>query len=154
MKSSPLKAEPSPFTPTTEEERAMLRALVMDSYDWFVGLVEERRPLSRSEVLRIADGSIFTGRQALDRKLVDSLGGEQVAIDWLASKDVDVKLPVVEWKPANSGMFGSFSLARALGSLLGVEGLTPELARAVGADRIFLDGLLSLWQPSGGALGE
>src|SRR5690606_21393700 len=150
VKSSPLKAEPSPFSPTTEEERAMLRALVMDSYDWFVGLVEERRPLDRSEVLKLADGSIFTGRQALDRKLVDSLGGEQVALDWLGSKSVDTKLPVVEWKRADSGVLGSFWSSRALATLLGVEWLTPELARAVGADRIFLDGLLSLWQPRSG----
>jgi protease-4 len=44
IKSSPLKAEPSPFNPTTEPERAMMRSMIMDSYDWFVGLVDERRP--------------------------------------------------------------------------------------------------------------
>ncbi|MEO3386818.1 signal peptide peptidase SppA [Mesorhizobium sp. CAU 1741] len=154
VKSSPLKAEPSPFTPTTEEERAMLRALVMDSYDWFVGLVEERRPLSRAEVLAVADGSIFTGRQALDRKLVDGLGGEEVAIEWLASKGVDADLAVIEWKAESNGMFGSLSLAQAVARLLGIDALSPDLARAIGADRIFLDGLLSLWQPSSGALGE
>ncbi|EBV3599814.1 S49 family peptidase, partial [Salmonella enterica subsp. enterica serovar Virchow] len=38
VKSSPLKAEPSPFNPTTEPERAMIRSMIMDSYDWFVGL--------------------------------------------------------------------------------------------------------------------
>ncbi len=50
VKSSPLKAEPSPFNPTTEEERAMIRSMILDSYDWFVGIVAERRPLSRAEV--------------------------------------------------------------------------------------------------------
>src|SRR5690606_25195932 len=79
VKSTPLKAEPSPFNPTTEEERAMIRALVTDSYDWFVGLVEARRGLSRDQVLALADGSIFTGRQALQRKLVDELGGVETA---------------------------------------------------------------------------
>ena len=48
VKSSPLKAEPSPFNPTTDPERAMIRAMILDSYDWFKGLVEERRPLSKS----------------------------------------------------------------------------------------------------------
>ena len=76
VKSSPLKAEPSPFNPTTDEERAMIRSMIMDSYDWFVGLVDERRPLTRSEVAAVADGSVFTGRQALQKKLVDELGGE------------------------------------------------------------------------------
>ena len=40
VKSSPLKAEPSPFNPTTDEERAMIRSMIMDSYEWFVGLVD------------------------------------------------------------------------------------------------------------------
>ncbi|WP_367249164.1 S49 family peptidase, partial [Pseudomonas sp. SB113] len=65
IKSSPLKAEPSPFNPTTDEERAMIRSLIMDSYEWFVGLIVDRRGMSRAEVLALADGSIFTGRLAL-----------------------------------------------------------------------------------------
>ena len=154
VKSSPLKAEPSPFTPTTDEERAMLRALVMDSYDWFVGLVEERRPLSRAEVLAVADGSIFTGRQALERKLVDGLGGEEEAVAWLATKGVEAELSVIEWKSSESDSFFSpLALAQAAGTLLGLEGLGPDVARKIGADRLFLDGLLSLWQPDRDAFG-
>ena len=98
VKSSPLKAEPSPFNPTTDEERAMIRSMILDSYDWFVGLVDERRPLTRSEVAALADGSVFTGRQALQKKLVDELGGENEAIGWLATKGVDGELKVIEWK--------------------------------------------------------
>jgi protease-4 len=155
VKSSPLKAEPSPFTPTTEEERAMLRALVMDSYDWFVDLVEERRPLNRTQVLALADGSIFTGRQALERKLVDSLGGEDEAIAWLATQGVDGDLSVIEWKSTESGgLFSPLGIAHAAGALLGLDVAGPELARRIGADRLFLDGLLSLWQPDGNAFGN
>ncbi|MEO3997716.1 signal peptide peptidase SppA [Mesorhizobium sp. CAU 1732] len=155
VKSSPLKAEPSPFSPTTDEERAMLRALIMDSYDWFVGLVEDRRPLSRTEVLAVADGSIFTGRQALDRKLVDELGGEQEAVDWLETKGVDAGLSVVEWKSTESGgFFSPLSMSGVAGKLLGIEGLGSDLAERIGADRLFLDGLLSLWQPAPGTLGD
>ena len=155
VKSSPLKAEPSPFTPTTEEERAMIRALVMDSYNWFVGLVEERRPLSRAEVLAVADGSIFTGRQALERKLIDTLGGEREAVAWLATKGVDAELSVVEWKSSQRGsMFSPLSLAQAAAALTGLDRFAPDLARRTGADRLFLDGLLSLWQPDAGAFGD
>ena len=150
VKSSPLKAEPSPFTPTTEEERAMLRALIMDSYDWFVGLVEERRNLSRAEALAVADGSIFTGRQGLERKLVDSLGGEEKAVEWLAGKGVDARLDVVEWKPARrGGLLSPLSAADLFGALTGLERLGGELVRKAGAERLFLDGLLSLWHPAG-----
>jgi protease IV len=155
VKSSPLKAEPSPFNPTTDEERAMIRAMIMDSYDWFVGLVTERRPLSRTEVLALADGSVFTGRQALDRKLVDALGGEEQAIEWLKSKGVDAELEVREWKPANRGGFlVGQSLIRSVADAIGLPAGGTDILRELGGERLFLDGLLSVWQPSSGATGE
>ncbi|HEY5817130.1 MAG TPA: signal peptide peptidase SppA [Mesorhizobium sp.] len=148
IKSSPLKAEPSPFNPTTEPERAMMRAMVLDSYDWFVGLVDERRPLSRAEVVALADGSVFTGRQALQRKLVDSLGGELEAVKWLESKGVAPKLEVVEWEPERRGSSFLFGKAMArLGSLFGIGASDGNILSEIGADRIFLDGLVSVWQP-------
>jgi protease IV len=149
VKSSPLKAEPSPFTPTTDEERQMVRALIMDSYDWFVGLIEDRRPLTRAEVQALADGSIFTGRQALQRKLVDTLGGEREAVAWLATKGVDPELGVVEWKPRRSGgLLSAFTAGgEGLARLLGLPDYAGDIIRELGADRIFLDGLLSVWQP-------
>jgi protease-4 len=149
IKSSPLKAEPSPFNPTTEEERAMVRSMILDSYDWFIGLVDERRPLTHAEVTALADGSIFTGRQALTRKLVDALGGETEAISWLASQGVDPSLKVVEWKPkdSSSGWLLSSSLAQTAARWLGIREYDADLIRELGGDRIFLDGLLSLWHP-------
>jgi protease-4 len=154
VKSSPLKAEPSPFNVTTEEERAMLRAMILDSYDWFVGLVDERRPLDRAQVLALADGSIFTGRQALANKLVDQLGGEETAKQWLVSKGIDAKLDIVEWKPRQSttDFLLSSSLARVVAAWLGVSGIDADLIEKIGADRIFLDGLLSVWQADPAAI--
>ena len=148
VKSSPLKAEPSPFNATTEPERAMLRAMILDSYEWFKGLVAERRPLTPAEVALLADGSVFTGRQALERKLVDELGGEDAAVAWLASKGVDGKLKVIEWKEDDSG--GLFHLARAMASVARMLGFPEEAAgllRETGAERLFLDGLVSVWHP-------
>lgn len=148
IKSSPLKAEPSPFNPTTEPERAMMRAMIMDSYDWFVSLVDDRRPLTRQEVSALADGSIFTGRQALQRKLVDALGGEREAIAWLETKGVAAKLTVVEWKSKDSGSALSlFSAVSKIGNLLGFTTSDGKLLAQIGADRMFLDGLVSVWQP-------
>ena len=152
IKSSPLKAEPSPFNPTTEPERAMIRAMIMDSYDWFVGLVTDRRPLSREQVLALADGSVFTGRQALQLKLVDALGGEEVALEWLKERGVDADLKVIEWKPKGNGNFLlARSLTRAIADAVGLPAAGPDLLRELGGDRIFLDGLLSLWQPASSA---
>lgn len=148
IKSSPLKAEPSPFNPTTEPERAMMRSMIMDSYEWFVGLVEDRRPLTRPEVLALADGAVFTGRQALQRKLVDQLGGEREAIEWLKDKGVADKLEVIEWKPPRGNtswldLMSNSRIAALLGMGQGGSGILSEL----GADRMFLDGLVSVWQP-------
>jgi protease-4 len=149
VKSSPLKAEPSPFNPTTDDERTMIRKLILDSYDWFVGLVGERRAMTREQVLALADGSIFTGRQALGNKLIDALGGESEAIDWLATKGVDPSLKVVEWKPEGGagGWLFSTSMAKALGEALGISGDAAGILQALGGDRLFLDGLVSVWHP-------
>jgi len=150
VKSAPLKAEPSPFNPTTEPERAMLRAMIMDSYDWFVGLVAERRAMSRAEVLTLADGSVFTGRQALQKRLIDAVGGEDKAIDWLGTKGVDTGLDVIEWKPknANGSLFFSQSALDRIAVALGYPAGSGEIIRELGAERLFLDGLLSVWQPN------
>lgn len=148
IKSSPLKAEPSPFNPTTEPERAMMQALILDSYNWFVGLVDERRPMSREEVMAVADGSVFTGRQALAKKLVDTLGGEREAIAWLEGKGVPGKLKVIEWETESSSGSWLFGQAAArLGALLGWGAGSRNLLSELGGDRLFLDGLVSVWQP-------
>jgi protease-4 len=148
VKSAPLKAEPSPFNPTTDEERVMIRSMIMDSYDWFVGLVDERRPLTRSEVAAVADGSVFTGRQALQKKLVDELGGEDEAISWLATKGVNGSLKVVEWKAKDGSWFlSSQAMAGVLARLIGLPDQGAAILRELGGERLFLDGLLSVWQP-------
>ena len=148
IKSSPLKAEPSPFNPTTGEERAMIRRMILDSYNWFVDLVTERRPLSRDEVLALADGSVFTGRQAIEKKLVDKLGGEKTAKAWLEGEGLASDLDVVEWKPeGQSGLIGGLGISGRLAQLLGLPSQTDRLVEQLGAERIFLDGLISVWQP-------
>ncbi len=141
IKSSPLKAEPNPFSPTTETERAMIRRMVMDSYDWFVDLVTERRPLERSQVLALADGSIFTGRQALQNGLVDALGGEDEAKKWLEEK-LGQSYELLEWKP-RSGT----GVTDWIAALVDLPATSAGLLAGLGAERIFLDGLVSVWQP-------
>ena len=67
-----------------------------DSYDWFRGMVRDRRQLDAGSCCRrVSDGRVFTGRQAVELKLIDELGDEQTAIDWLAKeKNIDAKTPV------------------------------------------------------------
>lgn len=154
VKSSPLKAEPSPFKPATPEGLAVIGSVVRDTYDWFVDIVAERRGLERADALILADGRIFTGRQALDAKLIDAIGGEEQALDWLATKGVDRKLPVRDWKPANSDG-GFFSADLALVWLARQLGIAPDFGGGTLIDgalreRLKLDGLMSVWQGPGG----
>ncbi|UCI30025.1 signal peptide peptidase SppA [Mesorhizobium sp. B4-1-4] len=149
VKSSPLKASPSPFKPTNDDERAMVRKLILDSYDWFVGIVAERRKMTHEQALALADGSIFTGRQGVANGLIDSVGGETEAIDWLATKGVDAELKVVEWKNTErrGGFFWSKAMVKTIGGALGLPDYSGDVIHELGADRLFLDGLVSVWHP-------
>lgn len=149
VKSSPLKAAPSPFKPTNDDERAMVRKLILDSYDWFVGIVAERRKMTHEQALALADGSIFTGRQGVANGLIDAVGGEKEAVDWLATKGVDAKLDVIEWKSkeGRGGFLFSKAMVRTIGSALGLPVSSGDIIQELGADRLFLDGLVSVWHP-------
>lgn len=151
VKSSPLKAEPSYFSPASEEAKAMIKNMIMDSYDWFVNLVEERRSFTHEEALAVANGAVFTGRQALEKKLIDSLGGEEEAVNWLKGKGVSENLPRLEWKPQDRET-GFTVRDLVIQTALRAMGLPQGSDSLIGnklTDRIFLDGILSVWHVDG-----
>lgn len=149
VKSGPLKAEPNPFEPTSEEARASIRALVLDSFEWFVGLVAERRNLDMATARRVSDGRIYTGGQALELGLIDAIGGEDAVRDYLASThDIDRDLEIREWK--SDGSFGGIGLvetAAVIARFAGLDQLAGMLGRLQGVRIGGLDGLVSVWQP-------
>src|SRR6266487_2124096 len=154
IKSSPLKAAPNGFEPTSPEARAAIESIVRDSYAWFRGLVQDRRHLDAASLDRVADGRIFTGRQAIELKLVDELGDEQSAVDWLAKeKSIDHKLRIMDWqlRPRFSDLsFLHLAAAKALDAV-GLGSLARALADSStmqALERVNLDGLLALWHPS------
>ena len=83
IKSGKFKDIASPYRQMSEEERNLLQAIIMDSYDQFVTAVATGRKMKREEVLKLADGRIFTGRQAKTVGLVDELGSQKDAIEGL-----------------------------------------------------------------------
>ena len=144
VKSSPLKAEPSALNPTTPAELAMLNRMIRDSYNWFVDLVVKDRKMTRTEVLALADGSIFTGRQAKANKLVDSLGGETEVRAYLKTRKIADDLDILDYDPPAEEPFGIFgSIAHSLGI---APAFMDQFMRATGGDALFLDGLVSVWQ--------
>ncbi|MBT3222938.1 MAG: signal peptide peptidase SppA, partial [Proteobacteria bacterium] len=66
--------------PFSEEGRATMQAFLDDFYRVFVGKVMEGRGMTYDEVHAVAQGRVWTGEQALERKLVDELGGLDVAL--------------------------------------------------------------------------
>jgi len=153
IKSSPLKAAPNGYEPTSPEARAAIEALVNDSYDWFRDMVRDRRKMDDATLQRVTDGRVFTGRQGLELKLVDEIGTEQTAVDWLAKeKGLKPDTPVKDWelKPR----FGDLTMLHLATAVVleavGLQSLAQRLEqwgsiRAV--ERLNLDGLLALWHP-------
>lgn len=74
VKAGEYKDVGSPFRDMTEPEKKILQDVIDDVHSQFIKAVAEGRNLQEADVRSIADGRIFTGRQALDLKLVDQLG--------------------------------------------------------------------------------
>ncbi|SER88547.1 signal peptide peptidase SppA [Rhizobium sp. NFR03] len=145
IKSAPLKAEPSPFHPPSDAAKAVIQSMIDDSYAWFVDLVAERRKIPREEAVRLGDGRIFTGRQAIGLNLIDELGGEREIRSYFKGRDVADTLPIVDWeKPETTLPFGLGSLAAIFAKSLGFEGF--PFSGNLPQDKLFLDGLVSVWQ--------
>jgi protease IV len=81
IKTGKFKDSGSPFRATTEEEEQYFNMLVADVYDQFVDVVANERHLERQQVLKYADGRVFTGRQAVEYGFVDTLGTMEDAIN-------------------------------------------------------------------------
>jgi protease IV len=151
IRSGPLKAQPSPFTPTSEEAKKPIEDLVKESQVWFVGLVTERRKDAASHLDGIKTGRIYTGREALKVGLIDAIGDERTAVKWFSEvKKVESGLKIQDWKPDSESGLGFFRTgAAALADILGL-GRVLDLSILGGLDALNqrpLDGLFSIWHP-------
>jgi protease-4 len=93
VKSGELKDVGSYSREMTKKEELMLRSVVMDTYEQFVEVVADGRGKEKDEVYSLADGSIYTGLQAYNLGLVDSLGGLYEAVE------IAAELAGIEGKP-------------------------------------------------------
>jgi protease-4 len=156
IKSSPLKAEPSGFEPTSPEARKAIEDIVLDSYEWFRALVKKRRGLDDEGLKQVADGRVFTGRQGIALKLVDQLGDERTAIAWLAKeKNIDPNTPVRDFRLRDRLSDLPFLHTAAITTLeaMGLAAFArrvEEWGAMQAIERLNLDGLLALWHPPSG----
>ncbi len=142
IKSGPHKDMLSPERPMTEQERLILQGMVDDLYDQFVSVVAEGRKMEPAQVRKLADGRVYTGRQALTLGLVDTMGTMEDAVNAAAKKaGIHGKPQLREygrtsiwdaiWGPSDRTFFGSI-LSRLLrgepaGSMNLFPATTPQL---------------------------
>jgi protease-4 len=136
LPSGAFKDQPSPFRPLTEEGREQLMRVVRDLHEQFVAMVAEGRDMPVERARELADGRVFTGREAIRLGLVDQIGGEAEARAWLAeSRSIPASLPVrdIEIRGFTERTFGA-----AIGAAF----------QAILAEWLVVDRVRAVWQPS------
>jgi protease-4 len=137
VKSGPYKDIASPFRDMTPDERNILQGVINEAYDQFVQTVATGRKLDPAKVRQIADGRVYTGKQAKDLGLVDQLGDQTLALDRARSLA----------KAPNASLV-RYSRTSLIQSLLGASshlGTKNILQDTLGIDTS--PGLKYLWQP-------
>lgn len=141
IRSGPMKDEPSLTRPISPAAKTVLQGLVNDMYDQFVGMVATGRHMDSDKVRALGDGRPYTGRQALANGLVDAIGGEREAREWLASeKDVPAGLPVQDLEM--DGLASRLATGR-------LGGVLQDVWKTLISQDVSLDGALAVWQRSG-----
>jgi protease-4 len=138
----------SPFTPFTGEQRARVQAFMGDFYKGFVAKVAESRQKTPAEVDAMAQGRVWSGAQALEKGLVDRLGGLDVALAAAKERagiDASTEVEVVVYPhrrtvyEAFSDQFGKGGAAGVWSAMVG-RGPVRAVAAATAATRLFRRG--------------
>ena len=104
VKSGKYKDVGSPARKMTAEERRYLQRVVEDVHQQFIDAVAKGRNLSAKEARKLADGRVFTGRQALKLKMVDEMGGLEDVIAKIGEAVGIEGRPKVIWEAPPKGL--------------------------------------------------
>ena len=142
IKTSPLKGEPTPYSPLKGEAKKNIEAMVQDSYVWFLDIVKERRKMSAVNFKKATSGGVFTGRQAVKLGLIDSIGGHKEAFKWLTkTHEIDEDLQIVDfYKPTEED---EMLFSNVFSSLIRYFFDFPIKNKT--QSFLLVDGLLSVW---------
>ncbi len=137
VKSGPYKASPNPLEKYTAAQDAVMQNVIHDFFGWFVDMVAARRNLPRDIVEKLADGRIYSGKEALKVKLIDELGVDDEAIEWLhKTHDISSSLEVKDVKIEKESDSVFDDISQMANGKIGSKLLQR------------LDGLKSIWQPN------
>jgi protease-4 len=119
VKSGRFKDIGSPTRPMTEDERVLIQALVDDTYEQFLDIVAKGRRIPMEDLRRMADGRLFTGKQALKLGLVDELGDLRHAIRLAGSLSGIEGEPAVVYPAKKKSTFWDLIIQQAITALVG-----------------------------------
>ena len=103
VKSGELKATPNPLEKLDEEKINYLKKIIGQLQDEFIEIVERKRNLNQTTLRKISSGRIFTSKQALELNLIDFVGNETDALNWIIKEgNLDPKIDVIEIDKKNS----------------------------------------------------
>ena len=135
IRSGPLKAQPNLLERLTPDARAVNQRLVDDIHGMFKHMVAERRGLDLNVVETLADGRVFTGAAAKSNGLIDALGGLSESRRWLDEKyAIPVSLPEKAMQTSRTKHWLDWLFSAAI-------------QKSYFAERLTLDGLVSVWHP-------
>lgn len=124
----------------SEEERGKINAMIDDLYEQFIADILKGREIEEEELRAAATGELFTGKQALERNLVDELGGMDKALE-VAGEKADIEDPSYYEFPEPSFFDQLFSASTEIPKLISKFNSSPEellLDRIEeGADEVF-----------------
>jgi protease-4 len=129
VKRGELKEVGTSFRPMTQKERDLLQSVIDDTYNQFVDAVKDGRGMDREKVLELADGRVYTGKQAKELGLVDELGDIEDAIK-IAGKMGDIEgVPrTIRERPKKVSLFDILgSTFKAVTDIRSNENLLPKL---------------------------
>lgn len=129
VKRGELKEVGTSFRSMTQEERDLLQSVIDDTYNQFVDAVKEGRGLEREKILELADGRVFTGKQAKELGLIDELGDIEDAVK-IAGKMGNIEgIPkTIKERPKKVGFFDILTQSfKGITNLRNNENLLPEL---------------------------
>ena len=136
VKSGPFKGSPSMTDPIKPEERAILQTMIDEFHSVFVDMVSKDRHLPEAKVREIADGRIYSAMRAKELGLIDELGGEHEALDWLSKeKHIERSLEIKDMKIKSKfdSLYDKFSQYAGIGELKNATTLKS--------------GLMLMWRP-------
>lgn len=113
--------------PLTAEQRAILQSIADEAYEQFTGIVAESRGMPLADVKKLADGRVYTARQAMDKGLVDSIGTWDDVVNQMQSKEFDLEeYDVVDVSYEYERSFPNWLLG-SLSSLISPKAAASEL---------------------------